>query len=357
MRDSQSVNRLWLVCALWVIALLLRVCKADDFECELPPKYRMITSCHTVAHDRLYMNFIVPSNLESRHFAFQKSRTMARCLINADGLTASESLVHTVTNEKSPLGSGDTLFLLQGGVPATVYGRNHFYGMHIGINQEQNRSYLSEKSRLPVDTTVKTMPLDTKFGDLRCNVTINGREHLAKIEFDLEQSLAMTATQFQEMFPDESSSDGVRKLNHIHFFDTEISDVAVLMRDDRFAPISIGFDLVRRLQSEFLFEPEKSRWQFVPQPAYVMPNRFRFDFDASMTGRGLRIDAVYSWGIAVGHLRKGDILKKINGVPVHGSLICILEERVAEVIATGGRLNLIRDRYPKEIMIKAANAD
>jgi hypothetical protein len=355
MPGKKSMRFRAMVSMLVAVDLLVQVSKGDDFECELSPRHPLMTIFHNVSPEYVWMNYLVPSNLESRYFA-NPEKPSIWSLINPDGNICSEHLIPTVSESGSPKASSeDVLFQRLGGVPGLVYGRNHFFGKLIGINQVRNQFYLSDKSRLPFDQSVKTIPLDTKFGDLRCQVKINGQEMLAKIEFDLEQSLAMHPAQFQRMFPDESKSDGVCKLKRINFFDSEISDVAIQLKDDPFAPVSIGFDLVRRMQSEFLFEQEQSRWQFVPTPAYVMPNRFRFDFDSSMTRRGLRIDAVHSWGIAVNQLETGDIVVKINGVPVRRSLICILQERIAEVLLTGGQLDLIRDRYPKRIEIKPAS--
>lgn len=291
------------------------------------------------------MMLLTPNMGESRIFQADEKNIKLFLTIDSAGIQLPEPF-YGLDGPKATYGFRPENQFRKYGVAATlISSRSALAEKVLGINQKENHFYLAKKSIIKNGSLTKSIAFDTSYGDLRCHVTINGKSVLAKVEFDVHESLIVSKQFYSDAFDFRGEELNKRRhlIHELNFCGTMITDAIVVIAKSETSPLTIGFDLIRRLHSEFSFIAGEAEWAWIQVPVgFQMPNQYRFDFVGYMTPKGLEIDEVASWGIASGILQDGDLVSEIGGRPVRQRLVCYCLEAVANEIIEGGSLKLLR---------------
>ncbi len=331
---------------LFCTGLLVSTCTGQILsQAPLPVELSTLQYFTTLVPKYSAMTVLTPNLGESRLFQSNEKNVRSFLTVDAIGIHVPETL-EGLNGPKATYGfRPETKFRKYGVAPTLISSRNSLAERILGINQKEGHFYVARQSLNKAGDATKSIALDMTYGDLRCEVTINGKSVLAKIEFDVHESLVVSQQFYAEAFgfQGEQSIEKRRLCNDLDFCGTQIPNAVVLITKSDSSPITIGFDLIRRLHSEFSFEPGTPEWTWVEAPVgFQMPNQYRFDFIGYMTPRGLQIDDVMSWGVAAGILLNGDVVSEIGRRNVRQRLVCYCQEAIANEIVSGGSLKLSR---------------
>jgi hypothetical protein len=246
-----------------------------------------------------------------------------------------------------------------GVVPTATIGKPIITGMVMGLSLDEHRFYLTlssefEASKLEVDCFV----VECRDGGLFVKTELNGNLVEAKLNFVSRHGLRMSKKYADILFGDNlvSMSESRGYIGSCSILGKTVHGTTLEIQESLSDDIEIGFELMKRLKSEFVPWFTGYKWNIVKDlPPVELKSLYRFDFDSTMDEFSMRIVRVYPWGLVRELLRDGDTVLSVNGALVRRIPKYMVEEMITNTAVSGGVVRVIRDGRERDVEFPSTN--
>jgi hypothetical protein len=246
-----------------------------------------------------------------------------------------------------------------GVVPSATFGKPSVVGLVMGLSLDENRFYLSlssefEARKLEVDSIV----VEGREDGLFVHTDLNGISIEAKLNFVSPHGLRMSKDNANTLFGDTlvTMSENRGYIGCCSILGRTIHGTTVEYQEPPSYEIEIGFDILKRLKSEFVPWFTGYHWKIAKDVPPVKPNSlYKFDFDSTMDEFAMHIARVYPWGLVHELLRDGDTVLSVNGALVRRIPKFMVQEMIAKTAVSGGVVRVIRQNRERDVEFPSTN--